>query len=244
MKHLYRGIWAENLNHGDSLPVGGTIFGDELSIHLNLDFESIISVPSAKWNPETIQNVYEKNEAQVKKWLSHIDCELSPYLMFVARSVQESVNKNLEVESNSVDLIKRNSLMMSNEANLSDFVGNSACVERAALGQYLLQHGLTDNYWSAYMSGVATNEDPALMGDHSFILLGDSNNTYVFDITRPISMHNLPRIQSVSPNFNYETLSKTKNLLFEAREVFRPKTLFYGVGNPGLVYDPKIVKQE
>ena len=40
LKHIHRGIWADRLENGQELPVGGSMFSADLTKNVELDFES------------------------------------------------------------------------------------------------------------------------------------------------------------------------------------------------------------
>ena len=119
---------------------------------------------------------------------------------------------------------------VSTPPKLSTLKGKALCAEYAALGQFLLQKvGVS----SSYMSGVSMidpNEDD--LENHSFLILS-GDEKLVFDIARPISEHNLPRLLWPVVPFTYDLLKEEKNLLVAAKDVLRSKkVLYYGVGNP------------
>ena len=111
------------------------------------------------------------------------------------------------------------------------------CAELAALGQHLLQNVLRNGYSSSYMSGVE-GETSSANGDHSFIVIRAPDlTTYIFDIARPISDQNMPRILRTDVPFTHELFRETNNLLIGATEVLRGGRLYFGLGNPWLCSD-------
>lgn len=248
MKHLYRGMWAEQLSHGDDLLVGGSIFSEELTTSIELDYDSFRKLPDDKWNPDLIIEIMAGIEPGFSNWAKSINPEIDPYVAFITKHTGDKVEEQLQVDPNHLMMLDRNRIINSGNAKLSDLVGNSACAERAALGQNYLQAGLRDGYSSIYMSGIeAKFKDPTRVGDHSFIVIKkdtkEEKKTYIFDIARPIRQeHTIPSLYQVSNDFTFETLNQSKNLLFPAKELFLKYSHHFGVGNPMLMYEPKIIQ--
>jgi len=243
MKKVYRGIWADRLERGQELPVGGSIFSDELTTKIALDFDSFNGELDNYRSPQKISEAYEQHKQSVTDWLSQVGSKVDPYLFFVANTVQRKVQTVMGVkpESSPSDL-ERKAKFHDDKAKLTDLKGVAMCAEQASLGQYLLQNVLQDGYSASYMSGVETQSPSADLGNHSFIVVRDpTSKTYIFDIARPRSGNNLPRVLETDVPFNYELFEKTQNLLVGATEVLQGGRLYFGVGHPMLEQELQVI---
>jgi hypothetical protein len=236
MRKIYRGIWAERLGSGLELPIGGSIFSKELTTKLELDFVAFDDQVSG-FTEGTIRNIYEQNKESVKDWLEKIGADIDPYTFFLCYQTQQKMQKLLEVDPNAPsNSIERQKLYWGqNPPKLSELKGKSECAERAALGQYLLQRAGVE---STYVSGITmqdvkdTDEFPE---NHSYIVLKHPTkpeSTLIFDIARPRSQQNLPRVLETDVLFNYDLLKGKEELLVGATEVLQGGRLWFGVGEP------------
>lgn len=244
MKKIYRGIWADKLEDAEELPVGGSIFDDELKTKIYLDFNSFKNQLENYSDPEKISKGYKESEGVIKDWLSKINSDFDPYLFFVTKNIQKKVENLLKVdktkEPRAVDRMLK---IEEGKRKLTDLIGMSMCSERSALGQYLLQNVLKEGYSSSYMGGVETLNPKEYLENHSFIVIKDpKEKTYIFDIARPNHINDLQRILNPKVPFNYNLFKNTKNLVVESEEVFRKDKDYFGVGNPLENETPKIIK--
>jgi hypothetical protein len=244
MNKISRGIWADRLETGEELPVGGSVFSDELTTKLILNFDSFNGQLDNYHTPQKISEAFEQSKESVRKWLTQNNSDVDPYLFFVANTVQKKVQSamNVRPESNSNGL-ERIAKFKGDKAKITDLKGWAMCAEQAALGQYLLQNVLQTGYSSAYMSGVTAQSPGGELENHSFLVIStpDKRN-YVFDIARPRSGNNLPRILETNGPLTYERFADTENLLVEATEVLQGNKLYFGVGNPMLEQEAVIEK--
>lgn len=242
MIKIYRGNWADRLENGQDLPVGGSIFSDELTTMLTLDFDRFNGQLDNYRSPQKTSELYEQNRQAVTDWLSQVGSRIDPYLFFVANTVQRKVQAVLDVKPESPPSgLERRVKFKDNRAKLTDLRGIAMCAEQAALGQYLLQTVLQEGYSSSYMGGVETENPQQGLSDHAFIVVKDpKSKTYIFDIARPRSGNNLPRVLETDVSFSYELFDKTKNLLVGSTEVLQGGRLYFGVGNPMLVQERKV----
>ncbi len=234
-KLLRRGVWAEHLANGQELPVGGSMFTDELTTKLKLDFQSFESAME-KFTETAIKEGFEVHKAGFIDWLNKIGTKIDPYLFFVCMQVQGKMQQLLEVKPDEPDRDLDRTFMFSGNKTplLSEMKGKTMCAEKAAMGQYLFQRaGLK----SAYMSGIAmndakdTNEYPE---NHSFLVImnpNDQGDNFIFDIARPRSQNNLPRVLKPEVPFTYDLLKDRKELLVKAKEVLQGGELYFGVGD-------------
>jgi hypothetical protein len=236
IKDLYRGKWAELLLDRQELPVGGSIFSEELTTKLSLDFSSF-EEDLENFTREKIDEGFQKSKEGIKAWLIEAGSAIDPFIFFIALNVLRRVEKSLDISSNedNPNLYERRQMYSSDAIpNLSSFKGKSACAERAALGQYILQKiGIS----SAYMSGISMVDPEDIDSapeDHSFIVLKPENggNSIIFDIARPRSGNNLPRLLYPDINFDYDLLQNKKNILVRCKEVLQGGELYFGVGAP------------
>jgi|SRR6185369_11245413 len=233
-KSLHRGVWAEQLEHGQSLPVGGNIFHDDLSIRLFLDFDYFDS-QLGNFTEENIRNHYEKGKPEILKWLKDAGSDVDPYLFFQCFQIQKKVHALLHV-SDKADPLERNKLYSGNYLpRLSQTVGKSACAERAAMGQYLFQKiGRESVYMSGItMADVADGEE--YPEDHSFLIINDPdkpNGTLVFDIARPHTF-DMPRVLKTDRQLTYRLFEGQQELLAGATETLSgTRKLWFGIGEP------------
>ncbi|NLZ24482.1 hypothetical protein GX888_01915 [Candidatus Dojkabacteria bacterium] len=233
IKPIYRGEWATQLNNGDLLPVGGSLFSDELTLKMELDFDKFDN-ELLTLAPESVKKKFERNRESIESSLEAIDSDLDPYLFFLCYAMQQTAFKLLEVQEEDTDYFSRQ-IDFSNKRTkkLSDTKGNAACAEIAALGQYLLQRaGLK----STYVGGI-TMRDPKDTSEypepHSFLLIDNPNNngTLIFDISRPFS-NKSPRILKTEVPLTYELLEGKQDLLVRGDDIFGGTSLWYGVGKP------------
>lgn len=235
IRSLYRGIWAENLDNNQELPVGGSFLNDKLNINLELDFFNFES-QLINFTERNVKERYEQGKDSLIDWLNRVGSHVDPYTYFVCYQVQRKMEALLEVDPDipTSTLERRKLYKDRNTPKLSELKGKSECAERAALGKYLLQRiGLASTYASGITMQNAedTNEYPE---DHSFIVLKDpttKDNSLIFDIARPKSQHNLPRILKTDVPFVYELLRNKKDLLVGATEVLQGGRFWFGVGD-------------
>lgn len=236
MRGIHRGIWAEHLDNNQELPVGGSLFSKELTIKLELDLAAF-DEQLGGFTEENIRKVYEQNKEGVKQWLEKVGSDIDPYTYFLCYQVQQKIHKLLEIDPNApVNSFERQKMYRGQKPpKLSELKGRTECAERAALGQYLLQRAGAE---SAYVSGITmrdikdTDEFPE---DHSFIVLKyptKPESTLIFDIARPRSQHNVPRILATDVPFDYDLLKDKEDLLVGASEVLQGGRLWFGVGKP------------
>jgi hypothetical protein len=236
MREIYRGIWAKRLADGQELPLGGSLFSKELTTKLELGLVAF-DEQLGGFTEENIREVYEQSKESVKDWLEKIGSNMDPYTYFLCYNVQQKMHKLLEVDPNaSTNSFERQKMYWSQKPpKLSELKGKTECAERAALGQYLLQKAGAE---SAYVSGITmqnikdTDEFPE---DHSFIVLKHptkSESSLIFDIARPRSQHNIPRVLEADIPFNYDLLKDKEELLVGATEVLQGGRLWFGVGEP------------
>ena len=245
IRSIYRGIWADRLQDGEDLPVGGnTVFdAEKLTAKCKLDFKSF-NEKLEDFTKEHVDNLYERNKEGLLEWLEEVGSDVDPYLYYVVAQVQWKMQKLLGVDKNDplntgTEGIQRNvdrvdTYADSKTPKLSELKGKTMCAERAALGQYLLQKiGIVSSYVSGITMRNAENVDE-YPDNHSFIVLnGQSNNeeTYIFDISRPRSQQNMPRLLKTDVPMNYELLQGKNDLLIGANEVLQGGRLYFGVGS-------------
>ena len=248
MLSIHRGIWAERLNNGQELPISGSLFSKELTTKLELDLEAF-NEQLGGFTEENIRKVYEQSKDSLREWLEKVGSDIDPYTYFICYQAQQKVHKLLEVGLNTpTSSFERQKMYWGEKPpKLSELKGKSECGERAALGQYLLQKFGAE---SAYVSGITmqdikdTDEFPE---NHSFIVLKHPTkpeSTLIFDIARPRSQHNVPRVLETDVPFTYELLQDKEELLVGATEVLQGERLWFGVGDPVAGQHKTIEKSE
>lgn len=236
-KPLFRGVWAEQLKDGDRLPVGGSLFSDELTSVLELDFATF-EPELSNIDPERLRALFEERRASVEEWLEKVKPKhkIDPYLFFLCLNLQNKVEALLEVVGKDVDGFQRQLLYGKEKApTLSRLRGKAMCAERAALGQYLLKKAGVDSAYvgGAEMADAADREE--YPSPHSFIVIPDPTDasvTYIFDIARPRSQNHLPRILKTDVPMTADLLSGKGELFVRAKEVLQGGELWFGVGAP------------
>lgn len=235
---LYRGVWAEKLDNTQELPIGGSLFGKELTKKLELDF-SVFEQQLDGFTEEKIKDIYEQNKNDVKDWLEKVGSNVDPYTYFICYQVQEKMHNLLEVDPSNTDVFEREKMYQKQGViKLSELKGKTACAERAALGQYLFQK---ISFKSSYVSGITMNDvedDDEFPENHSFIVLKHPSrldSSLIFDIARPHSQSNIPRVLETDVSFNYGLLKDQKDLLVGSTDVFqgiKGVRRWFGVGDP------------
>jgi len=99
MLSIHRGIWAERLNNGQELPIGGSLFSKELTTKLELDLEAF-DEQFGGFTEENIRKVYEQSKDSLKEWLEKVGSDIDPYTYFICYQAQQKVHKLLEVGLN------------------------------------------------------------------------------------------------------------------------------------------------
>jgi len=239
VKPLLRGAWAERLVNNQQLPVGGSSLGPELSKRLVLDFDSF-EAEVRQFNQENIRRIFQENEQETINWLKEVGYDIDPHLFFLCNQVQRKVYKLLEVDSeNGGNESER--LKMYRDGKfplLSSLKGKAACVERAALGQWLLQKLGAE---SVYVGGITMVDGHSLdeyPEEHGWIAVRDpqvEDSYLIFDIARPRTAHQdfVPRILRTEVPFNYDRLKGERSMLIKAGDVLQGgEPLYYGVGYP------------
>ncbi len=229
-KKLYRGIWADKLENGDELPVGGSIFSTELTSRLRLDFENFDNQLEG-FTADSLAEHYHKGEEAIRSWIEKFKLDVDPALFYVCFSVQAKVDKLLEANK-VTDEQKRNKKYSDGVPSLSEFVGNSMCAERATLAQYIFQKLEME---SSYMSGITMNnaeDTEECPVDHSFLVVKDRDGKpLVFDVARPISEQRYPRVMRADFGFNAEMFEGEDNLLAQTSDVITGQEMYFGVGD-------------
>ncbi len=236
IKPLYRGIWADKLENTQELPVGGSMFDKKLSTKLKLDFE-VFDSELKGFTEENLKNIYKQSEKNVIDWLKQIGSnDIDPYEYFLCYQVQQKINKLLEIDSRvPTNSFERQKMFMGEEApKLSEMKGKSECAERAALAQYIFQKS---GIHSSYVSGITMNnikDEDEFPENHSFLVLdhfAKPKSTLIFDIARPISENNIPRVLETDVPFTYDKLKGEEDLLIGAKEILQNHKLWFGVGD-------------
>ena len=248
MRSIYRGIWAEHLDDGQELPIGGSLFSKELTTKLELDFATFDEHLSGV-TEENFKKLYEQNKDSVIAWLEKVGSDVEPYTYFMCSLVQNKIHQLLEVDlhvpTNSLERQKK--YWDEKSPKLSELKGKSECGERAAFGQYLLQKAGVE---SAYVSGITmqdVKDSDEFPENHSFIALKHptkSESTLIFDIARPRSQQNVPRVLETDVPFTYDQLQNKEDLLIGATEVLQGGKLWFGIGEPVAGHHETIEKPE
>jgi hypothetical protein len=229
MKKIHQDTWADCLENGLELPVGGSFIDEKVRITLTLDYDSFHKKLGDYHSPDRIFESYKKQKEKVISFLNKHDAEIDPYLFYVAYKVQGKVESLLEVDiENPPNYGERLNKYHNNNVKLSEMIGQAMCAEQAALGQYLLQNVLKEGYSSSFVAGASLI--PPEVEAHSFLVIRDLNHkTYIYDIARPLSKYSIPRIFEPDFPFTYKLLSGPDKLIMGATEIILGGRAYFGV---------------
>lgn len=233
-KPLHRGVWADKLTPGQELPMGGSLFSNDLTLKLKLDFNAF-EQQIDKFNEQNIKLVWEKSKDNVLEWLNQIGSNIDPYTYFVCYQVQKKMQTLLKVNYDSKDFVRKE-IYSKEPPMLSELKGTTACGEQAALSQFLMQRsGLESSYVSGITMNNALDEDE-FPEEHSFLSLPHpvkADKGLIFDVARPLTAnHDIPRVIETAVPFTYDLLKNKEDFLVEGKDVLQGEKLYFGVGAP------------
>ncbi len=238
---LYRGLWADQLFDGQELPVGGSIFDDKLTTKLELDFASFIEATKS-FTREKLEQEFKATKAALEDWLNRVGASVDSYAFFAATRVMLKVQEVLAYDRAQPDKKAARGAVYRETPTpkLSTLKGKAMCAEYAAMGQYLLQKvGMS----SSYVTGVSVvNPDSDDLENHSFLVIAAGGEDLIFDIARPITEQNLPRLLRPVVPFTYDVIKDKRNMVIKAEDILRPgHEIYFGVGNPMDQDEPNVV---
>jgi hypothetical protein len=223
------------IKDGDVIPVGGSIFSNEASTEIIGDFENF-----KQFITDTHEAASKYNLPNLKEWLNSQEIKFDEKLFASLFAFTKNLEKNYP--DNKERAITRRNLYneKGKEIKLSDvFNTNSAeCAEISALAQKFLQQEGTD---STYFSGdILWNKDMEFSDEHSFIIIQQGNNTYIYDPTNPTntSSGKFPSIYTTEVNFD-EEISKGQKRFVTAKNLLTKEEVFYGVNDGTNVWAEK-----
>ncbi|HRY30785.1 MAG TPA: hypothetical protein P5328_00075 [Candidatus Paceibacterota bacterium] len=236
IRMLFRGVWADELFGGQELPVGGSLYSEQLTGRLQLDFESFED-ELGNYTEEGMKDFFESNgnNDKYREYIESFNSDFDPYLHFVCYQIQNKIISLLEIDQiKRTNALERTKMYVDNVPKLSEMKGKTMCGERAALAQYLLQKIGVE---SAYVSGVSSFDEAGEMEEgHSFIVLKDKDGqTFIFDVARPHEGNNVPSIFKTDEHFDYELLAGKEDLLVGGTEVLVGQRAYFGVGDPNVL---------
>lgn len=236
-KPLHRGLWADVIKDGDQIPVGGSIFSDNLDIILNVDTDWL-NGKIENFTKERVDEAFRgENGEKFKKWIEDSGTKIDAETLHALFQVLMKMRALLQVNDDT-DAMKRTEIYISKAGTkLSEMVGQSMCAEQAIVGKLLLDRiGIK----SVLMEGVHVDAKDQEPGDHAFLILDDSQGegSLIFDIARPkASLNGYPRILRSNRKIDYSVFEGKNNYVIPATDVYNGQTLYYGVGNPSLMQD-------
>lgn len=235
IKPLFRGVWAEQINNGDEIPVGGHILEDQLDVVMEVDTDWMED-GTQTFTRERVDDFFrERNGDKFKKMVEDKGINLDPETLHMLVQVQSKTRALLGVSNKSVAGERHSQYYATKRAKLSDFVDKSECAEQAVVGKLLLDK---IGVHSVLMEGVHVDGKEADANDHTFLVLDDSqgDGSLIFDIARPkASLDGLPRVLRTDRKLDYPTFQDKKNYVVPAKDVYNGTTLYYGVGRPSLI---------
>jgi hypothetical protein len=214
----------------DAIPVGGeSVFAQEANIHIAGDFQSF-----SELNKEIKEKASGYDLAQFRQLLDQKNISLSEetvaklfafsrvYDANYPREPDTSARRRQYYSQKQDETIKLSDIMKENVAE---------CAEITALSQWYLQGEKVD---SSYFSGdVLWKSDQEFAEEHSFILIRDNGQTYIYDPTNPVRTTDgklYPSIYSTEADFNQEVRQGKKQFL-TAKNVIFDQEAYFGVNN-------------
>ena len=234
---LYRGVWADRIKDGDQIPVGGSIFSDELDIIMEVDTEWLKD-KTVNFTREKLDELYNSDNGQLlKKWVEDNGIKVDPMILHHLLYVQNKMRALLEVGDESVAVARKDLYLSQRRAKLSEFVGQSECAEQAVVGKLLLDKiGIK----STFMEGVHVDSKESDPFDHSFLVLDDlsGEGSLIFDIARPkASVSGYPRILRSEKKLDPTVFEGKNNYVVPAVDIYNGSNIYYGVGHSSLMQD-------
>lgn len=227
---LYRGIWADKLENGQQIPVGGTIFRPDMHLKLILDFDAFDD-DMKNVNPARLEEIYQSTgEENIMEYLDKLNSEIDPRLFYTCLQVQMKIGELLKTEEKGNRFERLKKYDEDNPPKLSELIGNTMCAERAALGQYVMQKLQVR---SSYMSGInmLNPDDPdEFPGEHSFLVVEKDGKKYIFDIARP-HRGDIPRIFDITADMSAFLFKDKNDLLVKGEDVLDKGIVWFGVGS-------------
>lgn len=234
IKKLHRGVWADEIRDGDLIPVGGSLFSDEMTLKAEIDY-SFFDPSLENYTEEKMNQIYEERKAPFLEWLAKTGSDVDPKIFFMANQAQGKMEQLLGVvrnEDRSDTFARMQKYNSSEHPKLSEFNGISECAEQVLLTKHILDRlGIPATYCSGITMSDPENVDE-YPEDHSFLVLPDTKGgTLIYDVARPKSSYNLPRLLSTDVPVTYDLLKDNKDLLVGATEVLQKGKIWYGVGD-------------
>ena len=217
----------EQIDENDHIPVVGSIFSDQLSIEIQLDFSSVQSLFGE------MRNTADKiNHAKLDQWLRSLAIPINEGLFSVLYAFTKIWEK--WYPENPERSVARQRLYeeMGRTIRLSDILAENAaeCAEIAAVAKYYLQ---MESVYSKYISGeVLWEKSCEFAEEHSFLLIATDRVSYIYDPTNPTAttQGNVPSIFTTMVDFAKET-SKGRKRFVTAHNILDGKEAYFGVNN-------------
>ena len=236
------GLFAERLEDGTKLTVGGNILDQNVETKLELDFSNF-DARIGNFSKEALEKGYDKNKEDVQKILSALHSDMDPYTFFVLAVVQNKVDQ-LMVVHHQHETKDKDRVQVYHEKGtpkLSDLVGKSQCAERAALAQYFLQKaGISSTYVGGIMMTDKEREDAddTAPHKHSYIILDNPNKkdiSLVFDVTNPLAYKQregeyYPRILEMDAKMSHELFAGEQAVMVAGTDTLTHRRSWYGAG--------------
>lgn len=216
------------LEEGEDIPTGGSSYlSTEVDKMVKGDFEKF-----QEFLKETHDLTTKYHETPIQEWLNsqgvNINVKTFIQLLAFTKNYKNHYPNNPENNEMRHNLYKEKG----KELRLSDiFNANSAeCAENAALAQFFLQQEGTS---SIYFGGeVAWSREDEFPEQHSFVVIQQNNETYIYDPTNPTKTtgEDFPSLYTTKVNFE-EEMKKNKKTFVTATNVLSKQEVYYGVGD-------------
>lgn len=239
IEQLYgRSYKIDKLSNGDHLPVGGSIFDNELTTKLELDFDKF-----TEFTKDTQQLAANYDKEKLKEWLVSADIDIDAELFAKLFAFGEMLKTRYPVDSSDTTMRMGLYHQSPNIApTLSHIFSNGAqeCSEITALAQYFLQQ---ESVKSSFLNGEVLWDKTNKWGEpHNFIFINSGTDQYIYDPSNPTSttQGDFPSIYTTKANF-MEEIRRDKQSFVTADNIISKKQAYYGVGDGTNISEHNIV---
>jgi len=227
-----RSLKISNIEDGDSIPVGGNRFGNEMNTMMECDFEKLEGF--CKKVEEGVEQLADEARLdKLKQWLEENNTNINPELFAKLTSFNQVYEHEFKQEEDENGEERKGLYLSDNkEAKLSEILHKSSpkCAEIAALAQYFLQE---EDIPSTYINGdILRDEEIEFSSDHSYLIIEDDGKKYIYDPSNPLSSDSgpMPSVFSTEANFK-EKITKGEKCLVRAENILTDKEVYYGVND-------------
>ena len=202
-----RSLKISSIEDGDAIPVGGSMFSNEVDTMMVCDFGKLAEFY------EKVDGVVEQltdktRQEKLKLWLEKNDTNIDPELFTQLTAFNQVYKHEFVKEKGEVEKQRRDLYLADNEkeATLSEILQKSSpkCAEIAALAQHFLQK---EDIPSTYINGdVLRDEEIEFSSDHSYLIIEDDGKQYIYDPSNPLPSESgpMPNVLRTEVDFKEE----------------------------------------